>query len=110
MKSDLLLLHGALGSKEEFSTLQQELSNNFNVHTLNFEGHGDLKSDTDFSISLFTDNVTQYLQSKRITSINIFGFSMGGYVALNLAIQQPELVNSNASALLISKISTQSIG
>ena len=94
MKPELLLLHGALGSKEEFIQLEQDLSSNFNVHTLNFEGHGHSTSENEFSINLFTKNVTDYLQSNKLTSIDIFGFSMGGYVALNLAVQQPQLVNS----------------
>ena len=35
MKSDLLLLHGALGSKEELTNLRQQLLEKFNVYILN---------------------------------------------------------------------------
>ena len=40
MTQKLLLLHGALGSKEQFTALNEQLSSEFEVHTLDFEGHG----------------------------------------------------------------------
>lgn len=38
-----------------------------------------------FSIELFANDVLEYLNSKQIDQIDIFGYSMGGYVALYLA-------------------------
>ena len=93
MKAKLLLLHGALGSKAQLDTLKDLLTPNFEVYTFNFEGHGvDNTSNKPFSIDLFTDNVIQFLTSNTIESISIFGYSMGGYVALNLAAKSPDLV------------------
>lgn len=40
-KPDLMLLHGALGSRAQFSSLEPVLGETFRVHTLDFEGHGD---------------------------------------------------------------------
>jgi len=95
MKSkNLLLLHGALGSKDQLAALEKELKTNYSVHLINFEGHGDIATSNDFSIELFTKNVITYLQDHKIESTHIFGYSMGGYVALNLAIQHPERVES----------------
>jgi len=36
----IILLHGALGSSKNFESLVTLLQNNFEVHTLTFEGHG----------------------------------------------------------------------
>ena len=36
----LLVLHGALGSKEQFTSLEKALSDEFKVYTLDFSGHG----------------------------------------------------------------------
>jgi len=36
----LLLLHGALGSKEQLAALALKLKDKYVVHTLNFNGHG----------------------------------------------------------------------
>lgn len=92
-KQNLLLLHGALGSKKQFSKLKPLLEEQFELFELDFDGHGDGKETTQFSIEIFTENLRAFLLEKGLKSINIFGYSMGGYVALNLAIQNPELVN-----------------
>lgn len=92
MSQPLLLLHGALGSEEQLIPLQLLLSENRQVYTLNFEGHANLKTNRDFSISLFRENVISFLNEKNIASVDIFGFSMGGYVALDLAFHNPSLV------------------
>lgn len=94
MKNDnILLLHGALGSKLQLDSLKHLLSHHFNVFTLNFEGHGDKPSDKEFSIDLFAQNVKDFLKAMNISSTHIFGYSMGGYVTLRLALNNPSLVN-----------------
>lgn len=93
MKKQLLLLHGALGSASQFNRLTDHLSPYFDIHTLDFEGHGNQFSDKPYNISLFTENIVHYLNKNNIVSISIFGYSMGGYVALNLAHQFPDRVN-----------------
>lgn len=88
----ILLLHGALGSAAQLEPLQQHLSKEFTVHTLNFSGHGGKPFADDFSIRQFAREVLQYLQEQNLTQVDIFGYSMGGYVALQLAKMHPERV------------------
>ena len=92
MKPKLLLLHGALGSSRQFAKLKNLLAESFEIYELNFEGHGGRASSQDFSISLFTENVHAFLRENGIESTAIFGYSMGGYVALNLALTEPASV------------------
>lgn len=94
MKKQLLLLHGALGSASQFDSVKNVLKDNFEVYTLNFEGHGGRESDNDFSIALFAKNVISFLDKKNIDDISIFGYSMGGYVALYLALTEPKRIIS----------------
>jgi esterase/lipase len=90
----LLLLHGAIGSGEQLIPLKEKLESNFIVHTLNFSGHGGIQMpETAFSIETFANDVLEYLHSNNIESINIFGYSMGGYVAMWLAKHHPEKIN-----------------
>ncbi|MEM1318916.1 MAG: alpha/beta hydrolase [Bacteroidota bacterium] len=89
----ILLLHGALGSAQQLEPLHQALANQFDVYAFNFEGHGGRPSEEPFSIALFTQNTLQFLQQKDISTISIFGYSMGGYVALHLAKDHPQLVD-----------------
>lgn len=94
MTIPLLLIHGALGSEDQLIPLKKLLSEKREVHTLNFEGHGKSKSESDFSISLFKGNVVSFLNERKLTRVDIFGYSMGGYVALDLAFHYPAFVNN----------------
>lgn len=82
---NLIILHGALGAKTQFEQLIAKLTPYFNVHTFDFDGHG-LKSNTegDFSIELFAQNLKAFLQENELHKPLVFGYSMGGYVALKL--------------------------
>lgn len=94
MKPKLLLLHGALGSTNYFKPLMVVLEEYYELYTLNFSGHGDKPaSSAGFSIAVFAEEVNHYLDENGIEKINIFGYSMGGYVAVYLAHQHPEKVS-----------------
>jgi pimeloyl-ACP methyl ester carboxylesterase len=89
--SDLLLLHGALGASAQFTPLIDRLGATFRVHTLDFEGHGSTPPrDRPFRIRHFAEDVLEYLDAHAIKRAGIFGYSMGGYVALVLAAGHPE--------------------
>lgn len=89
----LLLLHGAIGAKDQFEPLAEMLKGKFIIHTLNFAGHGGSEMQGDFSIPAFSDAVLKYLTDNKINSIHVFGYSMGGFVALYLAKHHPEKVD-----------------
>jgi pimeloyl-ACP methyl ester carboxylesterase len=90
---DILLLHGALGAKSQFLELEKNLSEDFEVHLLNFSGHGgETTTDSTFSINLFAKDVISYLDRHEIMKLDIFGYSMGGYVGVYLAKHYPERI------------------
>jgi pimeloyl-ACP methyl ester carboxylesterase len=83
----LILLHGALGAEKQFDQLKQSLSSIFDIYTFNFIGHGGRELDVDsFTIEGFSEELLGLIQ--RVGEpVNIFGYSMGGYVALYAALQ-----------------------
>jgi esterase/lipase len=87
MKS-LLLLHGAIGAKDQLQPLAEALHDCFDVHTLNFSGHGGEPFSEAFTIQQFADEVLQYISDHQLKNVYVFGYSMGGYVALYLANKQ----------------------
>jgi pimeloyl-ACP methyl ester carboxylesterase len=90
----LILLHGALGSKAQFKSLEVSLSKHFYVHCINFSGHGGLSFSTSpFGIEIFSHELRDYIVINKLHGANIFGYSMGGYVALKLAQTNPDLIN-----------------
>ncbi|MDQ3707488.1 MAG: alpha/beta hydrolase [Chloroflexota bacterium] len=97
-KPTLLLLHGAIGASGQFAPLVPLLNPTFDLHLLDFEGHGSapLRS-RPFSMEHFAENVLDYLEQHSIERAHIFGYSMGGYVACLLARSHPHVVESIAT-------------
>ncbi|MBK7128096.1 MAG: alpha/beta fold hydrolase [Crocinitomicaceae bacterium] len=89
MKPNLLLLHGALGSATQFESLARELENEFIIHRFNLSGHGSNNSINPFSIQQFAQDLKNYFEENQLSQVNVFGYSMGGYVALTLAANSP---------------------
>jgi pimeloyl-ACP methyl ester carboxylesterase len=91
----LLLLHGALGHSNQFEPYEAWLSRHFTIHKILFRGHGgsDIPGDG-ISIGLYIDQVHRYCEEHRLEEVSVFGYSMGGYVALAYALQQPGRINS----------------
>ncbi len=48
-------------------------------------------ADRPFAIAHFAENVAAYLDARGLQQINIFGYSMGGYVAIYLSRHRPDL-------------------
>lgn len=93
MKPKLFLLHGALGSSEQFNVLRRVISKDFETLVLDFEGHGKrMAEDRPFRIEYFAENLEIYLEEQQTRNANIFGYSMGGYVAMYLAARKPGLI------------------
>ena len=90
----LILLHGALGSKDQLQPLKSTLENIFQIHTFNFSGHGGRPfPDTAYSIPFFSEQIAAFMQESGIEQAHIFGYSMGGYAAMYLAKQHPEKIS-----------------
>ncbi len=92
MTKPLILLHGALGSAAQLSELRAILAPDRPVFALNFPGHGGIPSEGPFSVASFGESVLDYLDEQQFTQVDVFGYSMGGYVALWLAWKYPERV------------------
>ncbi len=89
----LLLLHGAIGAASQFDKLKEELKDKFEVYTMNFSGHGGEVMPDRFLIELFAGDVIKFLEINKLEGIDVFGYSMGGYVALYIASQYKNKVN-----------------
>lgn len=78
----LILIHGALGAADQMDALKEKLVKNFRIHILEFEGHGSLsKSNEPFSTSCFIEQL-EGLIADIGEPAHIFGYSMGGFIAL----------------------------
>lgn len=89
-----ILLHGAIGASDQLLPLETLLKEKgWNAFTFNFSGHGQTPFDPNgFNIPVFANELKEFISKNNLTKPNVFGYSMGGYVALYLASQYPELL------------------
>lgn len=88
-RKQLILLHGALGAKVQLEKLAHALENRFDVRVIEFVGHGNTPGSGSFGIELFAGQLEAFLDEKDIQKPLVFGYSMGGYVALKCAVRNP---------------------
>jgi len=94
----VLLLHGAGGSTQlETTPLMRHLEQHFHVLAVDFTGHGASATlpetgEPEFTADLLADNARAALDAFDIKVANVFGFSLGGNMALQLARRHPDRV------------------
>jgi pimeloyl-ACP methyl ester carboxylesterase len=85
----LVLLHGAFGR----ATVYPALARNRQQIAVELQGHGHTADiDRPLTVEHMADDVAALLQHLKIEQADVFGYSMGGNVALALAIRHPELL------------------
>ncbi len=95
MKENIILLHGALGSKSNLQELSDLLQVNFNVHSFNFRGHGGLSfPKNEMTMSGLAEEIGEFIENNAIYQPSIFGYSMGGYAALKYASKNHKRVKN----------------
>lgn len=87
-KPDLILLHGALGSSAQFKGLKPFLEKDYTLWTLDFSGHGGRPYGPVFNMEEFAKNINDFITENKLNKPDIFGYSMGGYAALKLALDE----------------------
>ncbi|MEM7034036.1 MAG: alpha/beta hydrolase, partial [Chloroflexota bacterium] len=89
----VILLHGWIGSWGYWLNTMTCLESKFRGYALDFWGFGDSNKQRDsFQISDFVTLVDQFMDRLGIDSAPIIGHSMGGTVALSLALARPSRV------------------
>jgi 3-oxoadipate enol-lactonase len=91
----LLFIHGLASSGRSWKKQVPIFSQKYLVITFDIRGHG--RSDKriePYSIKLFATDAIELLKNLGIESVHVVGFSMGGMIAFQLAVDAPELVKS----------------
>lgn len=89
----LLLLHGGLGSIEMFEPDITTLAKNRMVIAVDLQGHGRTElGDRPINLVDMGNDMAAILSQLGMNRVDVMGYSMGGGVALRLAVQHPEMV------------------
>jgi 2-succinyl-6-hydroxy-2,4-cyclohexadiene-1-carboxylate synthase len=82
----ILFLHGFLGNRLEFATVISRLDR-FNCISIDLPGHGETQASWEYSLPNTADSIIENLP---VDQANLVGYSMGGRLALYLALNYPD--------------------
>lgn len=89
----LILLHGNGESHEYFGHQMDAFSRHYRVLALDTRGHGaSPRGEAPFSIRQFADDLWAFMEEEGIEKAHILGFSDGGNIAMQFALDHPERV------------------
>ncbi|MCA2217720.1 alpha/beta fold hydrolase [Jidongwangia harbinensis] len=95
----LVLVHGGLGSGEMFGPVLAMLADHHQVIAVDLQGHGRTADiDRPLDVRFLADDVAALIRHLGLVKPDVVGFSLGGGVALQVAIRHPETVGRLVSA------------
>ncbi|MGB0863523.1 MAG: alpha/beta fold hydrolase [Saprospiraceae bacterium] len=89
----LVILHGLFGSLDNWQTIAKQLAEFYTVFIIDLRNHGRSPHVNEHSYELMAEDVFNFMSDNWIYGANVIGHSMGGKVAIRLALDYPEQVN-----------------
>lgn len=88
----LIILHGLLGSSDNWFSLAKTFAEHFTVYLVDQRNHGQSPHSDEFNYKLLTEDLNDFFSQQGIEKAHIIGHSMGGKTAMNFAVKYPEKV------------------
>jgi pimeloyl-ACP methyl ester carboxylesterase len=89
----LVLLHGGIGAIEMFGEVLPLLAGGRQVIAVNLQAHGRTADiDRPLSFELMADDIAALIRHLDLENADVMGYSLGGGVALQVAIRHPDVV------------------
>lgn len=95
----LVVLHGAYMNIPSMGAIIPKLAETHKVYALELQGHGRTTDiDRPITYPAMADDVAAFMDALGLSKADVFGYSMGAIVGLQLAIRHPAKVNKLAAA------------
>ncbi|TBU50464.1 alpha/beta-hydrolase [Dichomitus squalens] len=101
----LVILHGLFGTKRNFASLSKAFVKDLGrpVYALDLRNHGTSPHAEPHTNSAMAADVLHFFQTHRLTNISLLGHSMGGKVAMTVALD-PDLPRELLAHLIVADI------
>ncbi|MGH7845605.1 MAG: alpha/beta fold hydrolase [Candidatus Binatia bacterium] len=88
----LIILHGLLGSCQNWRTQKKLFSKSYQVFALDLRNHGRSPHSESFNLQVMAEDLRQFMEQHALSTAHLLGHSLGGKVAMQFAANQPERV------------------
>lgn len=90
----VLLLHGLFGSGSNLGALARSLQARYCVYAVDLPGHGRSGWLASYSLQSMAAQVVAWLDEQALPAVHVLGHSLGGKLAMQLALGEPQRVRS----------------
>ncbi len=88
----MIVLHGLFGASDNWLTLSREWAKTHRIFLLDLRNHGRSPHDADHNYRVMAEDVNEFMHDLEIPSAILLGHSMGGKVAMTLALKYPQKI------------------
>ena len=90
--SPIVILHGLFGSSDNWLSIAKVLGESYKVYTVDQRNHGQSPHDDQFDYQAMAIDLKDFLLAHDIHNPIIIGHSMGGKVAMQFAVDNPDML------------------
>ena len=89
----LIILHGLLGSLDNWQTLAKYLSEHFEVYLVDQRNHGHSPHSNVWNYEVMAEDLHELMEENKLSNVILLGHSMGGKTAMTYAAKHPEKIS-----------------
>ena len=89
----VLVIHGLFGTSDNLRQIANRLSAEHCVYLIDLPGHGSSETVVPLSLANMAQSVYEFCQQQQLSNVMVLGHSLGGKVAMEMALTFPDLIS-----------------
>lgn len=89
----MIILHGLLGSLDNWQSLAKRFAENYHVFTVDQRNHGQSPHSDEIDYELLSEDLNEFIEVHQLDNVILVGHSMGGKTVMKFALDHPEKVS-----------------
>lgn len=94
----MIILHGLLGSLDNWQTLAKRFAEDFHVFTIDQRNHGQSPHSDRMDYEVLSADLENFIEEHQLDNVILIGHSMGGKTVMKYTLEHPEKVAAMISA------------
>lgn len=89
----VIMIHGLMGMSDNWIPVARGMAGNYRMVMPDLRNHGNSPHHNDFNLNVLTEDIFALCQKLKINSAVFIGHSLGGRIAMAVALQKPQMVS-----------------
>jgi pimeloyl-ACP methyl ester carboxylesterase len=89
----VIILHGLFGLSDNWVSIGKRIATQFAVYIPDLRNHGQSAHSPAMNYQAMADDLLEFIEDQKLENVILIGHSMGGKVAMNFALDHPNLLN-----------------